>query len=60
LRRLRTRPRALPAERNIDPTIKAALAAGERTKKQVSGEFYDTAKLAIYDEPRGELTDNWI
>ena len=52
-------PRTTPARRAIDRTIREAVASGERTQKQVNDEFYDTAMLAMKDEPREELIANW-
>lgn len=54
-----TDPQTLPAKRVIDHTIEEAVASGRRTEKQVNDQFYDTAKLAMYDEPRAELIADW-
>jgi hypothetical protein len=52
-------PRTAPAKREIDQTVREAVASGERTQRQVTDAFYDTAMLAMKGEPREELIANW-
>lgn len=49
----------VPAKRNIERTIKQAVADGRRTQQQVNDAFYDVATQAMNDEPREELVADW-
>ena len=54
-----TDPLTVPAKREIEHIIRQAVNSGERTERQVSDAFNDAAQLAMHDEPREELIDNW-
>jgi hypothetical protein len=52
-------PGTVPTKRVIDRIVEDAVRSGQRTEKQVSDLFSDTAQLAMDSEPREELIANW-
>jgi hypothetical protein len=52
-------PRSEEAKRAIEATIEDAVARGIRTRAQVNDLLHETTSIALYGDPRAELTENW-